>query len=312
MSEKMPPRPPTTLPEQQAVYRNSKYQRRRNPISTWALIVGLLIGLSGGLYYAYIINPTQELSTRPSQLRLDEQQHYVVAIMLAYAYDSDLSTAINRLVALELDGDPVQAVADMACDLARTGYVDSTSGLRAVRAMRTFYQLQGRTGCADNIIPAPESVPLEVVIDVPTPSPTLPPPPTKTPGSELATQTPSINVTPTSAPQGTYNGIIAQTFCSTELSGIIEIRVRNGLNEEVPGQPVRVIWEGGRSDFVTGLKPERGVGYADFQMQEGVSYIVSMPQLSDPIQNPIVADSCFDPETNEPAITSYRVVFVRN
>ena len=313
MSETMPPRPPTTLPEQQAVYRNSKYQRRRRLFSMWALMIGLIIGLAGGLYYAYIINPTQELSTRPSQLRLDEQQHYVVAIMLAYRYDSDLTTAINRLVALELDGDPVQRVADMACDLARTGYVDSTSGLRAVRAMRTFYQLQGRTGCADNIIPAPESVPLEVVIDVPTASPTLPPPPTKTPNSELATETPnSIIATATSAPQGTYNGIITQTFCSTELSGIIEVRVRNGLNEEVAGQPVRVTWESGRSDFVTGLKPERGVGYADFQMEEGISYIVSMPQLSDPIQNPIVANSCFDPETNESAITSYRVVFVRN
>lgn len=312
MSKQSAPRPPTTLPEQSAVYRNSKYQRRRNPVSIWALIIGLLIGMGGGWYYAFVIDPIQELSTRPNQLRTDEQAQYVVAIMLSYSYDSDLSSAINRLAALELTGDPIQAVADMACDLATTGYVDSTSGLRAVRAMRTFYQLQGREGCADNIIPAPQSVPLEVSIVVPTATASLPPPPTKTPSADLATETPSgIVVAPTSAPRGTYTGIIAQTFCSTELSGIIEVRVRDGLNEEVAGQPIRVIWDGNRSDFVTGLKPERGVGYADFQMEDGVSYIISMPGLSDPIQNPIVADSC-NVEGGGTAITSYRVVFLRN
>lgn len=315
MSKSMPPSPPTTLPEQQAVYRDSKYQRRRNPFSLWALVIGLLIGLAGGGYYAYVINPTQELDTHPSQLISEDQQDYVVAIMLAYSYDSDLNTAIDRLLALELGSDPLQAVADMTCDLARTGYVDSTSGLRAVRAMRTFYQLQGRTSCADNIIPAPESVPLEVVITLPTATPTLPPPPTKTPNSVVgATETPSgVIVTPTSAPQGTYRGVVSQTFCSTELSGVIEVRVRDALNVEIAGEPIRVTWGNNeRSDFITGLKPERGVGYADFQMETGVSYIISMPGLSDPIQSPIVASSCFVPDTNLQAITSYRIVFVLN
>ena len=272
------------------------------------------IGLAAGAYYAYVINPTQETSTRPSQLISEDQQDYVVAIMLAYSYDSDLNTAIDRLLALELGTDPLQAVADMTCDLARTGYVDSTSGLRAVRAMRTFYQLQGRTGCADNIIPAPESVPLEVVIEVPTATPTLPPPPTKTPNSVFATETPSgIVIVPTSPPRGTYRGVVAQTFCSTELSAVIEVRVRDALNVEIAGEPIRVTWGNNeRSDFITGLKPERGIGYADFQMEAGVSYIISMPGLSDPIQSPIVASSCFVPDTNVQAITSYRIVFVRN
>ncbi|MGJ3239443.1 MAG: hypothetical protein ACFE0Q_12105 [Anaerolineae bacterium] len=306
-----PTPPPPTLPEQEAVYRNSKYQRKRHMISWWALFIGLLIGAGGGAYYAYVIDPLQELDTSPRQLRESEKEQYVVAIMLAYGYDSNLSNTVDRLLQLDLGTDPVQAVADMACNLARTGYVDSTSGLRAVRAMRTFYQLQGRTGCADNIIPDPQTVPLQVTVDVPTPTPNLPPPPTKTPDNILPTSTPDgVVVVPTNAPQRTYNGIIAQTFCSTELSGIIEVRVRLGT-EEIPGEPVRVAWENGQSNFVTGLKPERGLGYADFQMEPGLSYIVSMPGLSDPIQNPIVADSCFT-EEGDTAVTSYRVVFLRN
>lgn len=305
------PAPPPTLPEQEAVYRNSKYQRKRSPISLSVLLIGLLIGLSGGWYYAFVINPTQEFSTRPAQLSPEEKEHYIVAIMLAHAYDGNLGITINRLAELEPGSDPVQEVADIACNLARTGYVDGTSGLLAVRAMRTFYQLQGRSGCADNIIPDPQSVPLQVALDVATPTATLPPPPTKTPASILATPTPDgVQVVPTNAPQRSYNGIIAQTFCSVELSGIIEIRVRLG-GEEIAGEPIRIIWEDGQSNFVSGLKPERGIGYADFQMEDGVSYIASMPGLSDPIQNPIVADSCFT-ESGDTAITSYRVVFLRN
>ncbi|MGB7337315.1 MAG: hypothetical protein WBC91_00370 [Phototrophicaceae bacterium] len=305
--------PPPSLPEQEAVYRNSKYQRRRHPFSLIALVIGLLIGLTGGWYYAYFINPTQEVSTRPDQLQLTEQEHYVVAIMLAYGYDSDLGTAINRLASLEFNADPVQEVANIACNLARTGYVDSSSGLRAVRAMRTFYQLQGRTGCADTIVPDPQSVPLQVAIQAATPTQTLPPPPTKTPASIFATETPSgIVVVPTNAPQRTYNGFITETFCSVELSGIIEFRVRLQNAEEIAGEPIRVAWENNQSNFVTGLKPERGIGYADFQMEDNLSYIVSMPGLSDPIPSTLVADTCFTLDTNEQAITSYRVVFVRN
>lgn len=305
--------PPPTLPEQEAVYRNSRYQRRRSPFSLIALLIGLAIGLAGGWYYAYFLNPTQETSTRPDQLQLTEQEHYVVAIMLAYGYDSDLGTAINRLASLEFASDPVQEVANIACNLARTGYVDSTSGLRAVRAMRTFYQLQGRTGCADTIVPDPQSVPLEVAIQAATPTQTLPPPPTKTPASVLATATPDgIVVVPTTAPQRNYTGIIVQTFCSVELSGIIEIRVRVNSTEEIAGEPIRVAWENNQSDFVTGLKPERGIGYADFQMEPNLSYIVSMPGLSDPIPSALVAERCFTIETNEEAITSYVIVFVRN
>ena len=233
-------------------------------------------------------------------------------LCFAYDYDGDLTRTINQLTDIIPDADPVQEVANIACNLARTGYVDSTAGLRAVRAMRTFYQLQGRTGCADNIIPDPQSVPLEVTIEVATPTATLPPPPTKTPATILETATPDgVQVVPTNPPRRSYNGFITDTFCSQELEGIIEIRVRLG-SEEIPGEPIRVSWEDEQSNFVTGLKPERGVGYADFQMEDNVSYIVSMPGLSDPIQNPIVADECFDEIAGENVTKSYRVIFLRN
>lgn len=303
-----PQMPPTTLPEQEALYRRSKYQRHRSPIAIWALLLGMVLGTAGSLYYAWYISPVVETDTRPDQLSYEEKSQYVVAIMLAYSYDSDLMTTIDRLLALELGGDPVQMVADMACDLARTGYVDSSAGIRAVRAMRTFYQLQGRTGCADNIIPDPQSVPLEVTVVVPTATATLPPPPTKTPGDFPTATLSSLSVSPTAAPVGSFFGDVSDTFCSVELSGTIEVRVLNGAGQEIGGQSLRVVWEGGRSDFVTGLKPERGEGYADFRMEAGLSYIVSMPNQSQPLR-PLEARPCTTIDTLEEAITSYRVVF---
>ncbi|MCA9914583.1 MAG: hypothetical protein KC496_14625, partial [Anaerolineae bacterium] len=58
------------------------------------------------------------------------------------------------------------------------------------------------------------------------------------------------------------------------------------------------------------LKPERGAGFADFQMEDGQSYLITMPGLSDPLPQALVADRCFT-EGGEEATTSYRVAFVR-
>jgi hypothetical protein len=44
----------------------------------------------------------------------------------------------------------------------------------------------------------------------------------------------------------------------------------NGL----PGIDVWITWDGGADRFVTGLKPESGPGFGDFDMQPGASYRV--------------------------------------
>ena len=80
------------------------------------------------------------------------------------------------------------------------------------------------------------------------------------------------------------------------------------IHSGIPGETVRVRWEGDDSQFVTGLKLERGESYADFQMEEGKGYTIDMPSLADPLDTPLVAESCFT-ENGEESIKSYRVVF---
>jgi hypothetical protein len=297
---------PNTLPEVDIAER---YRRPRGGISWFAVILGVLLGAAGGFAYTWYVNPVVEFDTQPWQLNESDRQQYIVAIMLDYAHTSDLGAAIERLTALRPQTDPIQEVADIACELATSGYTSTSSGLRAVRAMMTFYRLQERTGCADELILSDTVAPTAVVI-IELPTPTLTPPVTKTPTVEavaVAGATPTLFVVPTAPAQSDFEVANIPTVCSQENPALIEVNVVDFNGQGIPGQIVRVRWDGGESRFATGLKPERGAGYADFQMEPGMSYIVDMPGLSDPTQ-PLTATSCAL-ESGDRSIIGYRVIF---
>ncbi|MDX1995888.1 MAG: hypothetical protein SF029_26135 [bacterium] len=297
--------------------RRSRYTRPRSFISRWGVALGLVIGLAGGLFYAWSINPQQEFDTAPWQLREEDRQQYLVAVMLSHPYRNDLAETLQRLIELRFpNDDPLQLVADVACDLARTGYVNSSSGLRAIRQMMMFYQTQGKSGCADSLIPMGDEDAPDVV-QVVLATPTLPPPASKTPtlpapATPIPAETTAVVIPTPIVTTSTFTIVDGpRSFCSSEAQGVIEVRVQDFEGEGLPGQPVRVRWDGGESLFFTGLKPERGPSYADFEMEEGRSYIVDMPGLADPSRTPMLAEACFT-ETGEQSITSYRVVFRSN
>jgi hypothetical protein len=310
---KRPPAPPPTIPEEMPPPR-SRYNRPRRLFSVWGLAIGLIIGIAGGLVYAWTVSPVVEFATEPWQLRPEDRAHYVVAITLAFAGDSNLNKAVERLIELrgeDFNADIFQQVADAACRLASTGYVDSNSGLNAIRSMMTFYQLQGRTGCADTLLPAGDLAPTSVVV-IDASTPTLPPPATKTPTpvrEAEATPTISRNIVPTSVPQRDFVLANVSTFCDSDISGIIEVFVQDFGGVGIAGMPVRVRWDDGEDTFYTGLKPERGPAYADFQMEENKGYIIDMPGRSDPSAQQLVAASCTS-DAGTPSLISYRAVFL--
>jgi hypothetical protein len=289
--------------------RDSRYHRPRRSISWVAIVIGIIMGVAGGLYWAWQVAPIEETDTAPWQLNAQNRADYVVAIMLAYSYDSDLNSAYLRLLELRPEGDPIEYVAEVACDLARSGYVDSASGERAIRSMMTFYQNQGRSGCADTLLPVvmgPTRTPIPIVG-----TPTLPQAPTKTniptlePG--VATSTPEIRVAPTVIPQGAFEIVRFERFCDANTPGLLIVQVQDSDGGPLPGQRVRVTWRDGRSDFLTGIKPGQTRDYADFVMDAGVGYTVDMPGLSDPSQV-ATSDTCFDP-TGRETRSSYRAIF---
>jgi hypothetical protein len=291
----------------------SRYDRPRRFVSWTGLLLGIILALGGAFYVTREIIPLPQADTAPWQLTTDAKNAYVVAIILDYTHQGDLGTTIQRLVDLRLPtSDPIQAVADIACQLATSPYISTNSGADAVRAMIQFYKLQNKSGCADDLPLVSQNNP--VVVTVVLPTPTLPPPPTKTPEAVISgqdNQTPTPTRTPfvpPTAPPASFELVIANTFCDVQLSGIIEVRVINNSGVELPAMPIRVRWDGGSSQFYSGLKPERGLGYADFQMEQGRAYTIEMPALSNPSTTPLTATPCFT-DNNQPAVLSYRVVF---
>lgn len=291
---------------------SSRYQHPRRFFSLPGILLGLILGISAGLFFTWTLAPVEEFDTEPWQLNASTKDQFVVAIALSYAHDNDLATAINRLVSLQLPGDPIQAVADTACRLATTGYVNSSGGLHAVRSLMKLYQLQGRTGCADTLISADDAqAGVVVTIELPTPTVTLTPPPSKTPTPAAAfpSPTPVLVIVPTVPPQNDFDLIGVTTNCGADISSLITVEVYDTDGSTgLPGQEIRARWDTGESRFFTGLKSEKGAAYADFQMEAGKDYIIDMPGHADPLPQPLSGSPCTTP-TGERALISYRVVF---
>jgi hypothetical protein len=62
------------------------------------LIIGL--GVAGGLYYGWFINPVVYYNTTPELLREDYKADYVLMVAEAYRADGDLNLAAQRLAFL--------------------------------------------------------------------------------------------------------------------------------------------------------------------------------------------------------------------
>jgi hypothetical protein len=70
------------------------------------------------------------------------------------------------------------------------------------------------------------------------------------------------------------------------------VTVVDRAGEQLPNVELLVRWDGGDDRFVTGLKPEVGPGYADFAMQKGVTYQLTVIGAESDVAQGMVADTC--------------------
>ena len=75
----------------------------------------------------------------------------------------------------------------------------------------------------------------------------------------------------------------------------------------VPGREVIVVWDAGQDHFFTGLKPELGLGYGDFEMTEDISYTLRLADSQQPITNLTVYEC--DGQDGEPYPGSWLLRF---
>ena len=248
-------------------------------------------------------------NAEPWQLHAEERRHYAIAVALEYGHTGDLATALNKLIALRPAQDPLDALADAACSLGGSGYLRSDSGITALRSAVALYSSQGRSGCAERLLPpdASDNTPAAADDWIPeaessAPLPTKPPLPAG--DGELSVR----RVAPTPVPPRRFEARAARSFCDSANPALIELHVVDYLGRGIPGQRIRVRFSDQEDVFLSGLKVDRGDSYADFQMEEGFDYTIDMPGAADALSARLSTGACYS--GNRRTLKSWRVTFV--
>jgi hypothetical protein len=217
------------------------------------LLLTLAAGMAGGLLYAWMLDPINSYESEPDALRTEDKYVYLALIGDLYVAEGDVARAEARLatVGVEADG-PV--LAGLIAD-----YLDGGGRPEEVRNLARLAEALGASGGVLNVFALQP-------ISSPEPTETVAP-------EEVASPTAALSPTP------------APTFLLTEqtavcaepgLPGQIRVWVRDVEGNGLPGVEIVVSWNTGQDRFFTGLRPEQGKGYADFEMTPQVAYDVAL------------------------------------
>lgn len=225
-------------------------------------VLGYLVGLGLALVVAWVLWPTDYSNSTPADLRSVHRDDYIRMIAAKYMLDADLPLAQRQLAALGLP----QAVNDVA-RLARA----ESSPERQQALIHLALDLQNPAAVVTRTIPARVSATSAAGATsvAPTPRPNL---------SSTPTLLAHMTLEPTPIAPTALPNLAAPFFrltervriaCGESGEGTIQVIVRESQGREVPGIAVEVAWSYGHETFYTGLKPERGLGLADYAAEPG-------------------------------------------
>lgn len=239
------------------------------------LFLGLVLGLAGALYYAWIVSPVVYVDASPARLSQAYKLDYISLISQNYASDQDWALAQRRLASLE-DTQLPQTVAELLDTALR-----EQRAADEIRNLAVLAQQLGAEGAAVALFaPTPLSglIVTETAVPTPVTLPTATSTPTPRPTQTLRpTLTPTVTPQPSPTTQLIYRLLSQQRVCrSISPVPLIEVVTQDALLNPLPGVEVLVSWDGGSDRFLTGFKPEQGAGYGDFSMQPNISYSVML------------------------------------
>lgn len=270
----------------------------RNPEERgpWFLLTGLIIGGVIGLVFAWKVSPVRYVDTQPSTLREDYKDQYRALIAAAYVADGNLPRAMYRLEKALGDKDIARVLtvqAQRALAEGRPAEEAHALGLLAVAVSSGSNSVPGSPHIDPTITPVPVVDPTgwlsSTVMARPSPPPGATQPFTAT--QEQVNPAPAITLLPTLTP--TPNPAAAfvlkdgpELLCSPNLKApLLIVDASDKAGAPIPGVEVVVNWTGGEDHFYTGLKPELGLGYADFSMNPGVAYTIHLGDGGQPVTN---------------------------
>jgi len=239
----------------------------------WYLLTALILGLILGVVYSWVISPVSQVDTHPSLLRTDYKDIYRSLISRAYQSNNNLPRAEARL---ELMGDDEPALALAA--QAQRFLAEGGDNEMAIILANLSAAIQNAE-LANNPIP---------------PTVTAAPDPEITPTASTETvenggNSPEVTAvtiehqdwTPTPAPTESPPFILQDSspICDPTLGeSLIQVIATNGAGDGIPGVAIQIALGIDPNEvFYTGLKPELGLGYADFSAEPGLTYQVEIP-----------------------------------
>jgi hypothetical protein len=234
------------------------------PMKRTALILFALataVGLAGGLYYSWVVAPSESVDSRPDALRSRDKTLYLALIGDAYAYERDLAGAKAHLNQLGLAADGPTLAGVIEAYLDGGGQPDQVRNLA-----RLAEALGGSGGVLLVFAPEPTAAPA-------TTEPVSATDPVRAPASPAPTTSPTPVASPTPAP--TFQLVERTALCAAPgKAGHITVWIQDAQGQPLPGIEIVVSWSTGQDRFYTGLRPERGAGYADFEMAPATNYEV--------------------------------------
>lgn len=271
------------------------------------VLLGLLLGLTGGLIYSWVISPVVYTDASPSRLNDAYIDEYLFLVSQSYALTGDWERAQERVSALELEDAP-QRVATLFEQSLREG-----RPAPAVRNLAFFTQrLGGQSPALSLFGPTPQPPPVTptqasvaataTATLLPTPSPTSPP--TRTPPPTL---TPSPTPQPTATPQPDFQLLGQERVCDPDGPATrIEVFTLDIDEEPLPGVEVMISWDGGSDRFFTGFRPDVDPAYGDFSMMPDISYSVQIAAGS-PLISGLRVEPCSEAAGGHPG--GWRLTF---
>ena len=235
----------------------------------WYILTGLILGLILGIVYSWVISPVSQVDTHPSLLRTDYKDIYRLLISRAYQANNNLPRAEARLNLLG-DDEPALALAAQAQRFLAEGGDHEM----AVILANLSAALQSSEVTENSPVPPPgtaaatnssENTEENGENDPGTPS--------------TFTQEPVSSQTPPPTESLPFILQDSSPICDPTLGeSLIQIVATNNSGDGIPGVAIQIsLGTDPIEIFYTGLKPELGLGYADFSAEPGLTYQVEIP-----------------------------------
>ena len=220
-------------------------------------IICLVIGVTAGLGYAWLVDPSTPLETTPAKLNPADRETYIRLIAAGFAADNDEEDAARRLAAL-----------------------GPTAKSELIELIVTDMQIGQSSPAAKQLIELAARLNIDApVVDLLAPPYALPP---------ATADAPVVTITPPHSPSnaGAFVLISSEELCAPQVDASrIEITIENSEGNPLPGIVITVTWEGGRNRFFTGFTADQSAGFADFEMEPEVVYSIAVaddsPSISD-------------------------------